>query len=52
MTKQERCEVCQEPVSLREIEMGQVAEMHDPNEPTTGGVVHGECGIGKGWVVS
>jgi len=55
-----RCAVCDEflardeidPDFVRHAEMGHVAEMHDPDNPERGGVVHTECGLRAGWEVS
>jgi hypothetical protein len=31
---------------------GEIAEMFDPRNPVAGGVVHAQCGLDRGWVVS
>lgn len=48
--KAERCVICGEPCDGRG---GGTAEMHDPENPEEhGGVVHADCGLGRGWDVS
>lgn len=56
-----RCEICEEflgkdendPTFMRHVEMGHIAEMHDPDNPEErGGIVHTECGLNHGWEVS
>jgi len=47
---QAKCELCGEPLDGR---ANGTAEMHDPNNPEeAGGVVHADCGLAKGWVIS
>lgn len=45
-----RCAVCGEPCDGRG---GGTAEMYDPNQPEeAGGIVHADCGLGKGWEIA
>ncbi len=42
----EYCSICSECI------FSEPAEMHDPNDPLNGGLVHAQCGLHAGWEVS
>jgi hypothetical protein len=48
------CAVCQELLTMHDIESGAVAEMFDPIDDSFvhSGIVHAECGLARGWEVS
>lgn len=49
----ERCVICEEDMFMLDVEMGKVAEMHNPDNPEEeGGAVHAECGVARGWEIS
>ncbi|RPI12111.1 MAG: hypothetical protein EHM63_00350 [Actinobacteria bacterium] len=41
----QRCAICQERIA----EGAEAAEMYDPTFMHTGGVVHADCGLSRGW---
>lgn len=47
-----RCCVCEETVTLLDVEHGNAAEMYDPTGQQEGGVCHAECGIANGLEVA
>jgi hypothetical protein len=52
-TETYRCAVCGEPISMLDIEHGNIAEMYDPSDGELhSGIVHTECGLSRGWEVS
>lgn len=50
----EKCDICEEPLD------GEIAEMHDADmladpdlfSEAGSGIVHAQCGLNKGWVIS
>ena len=43
----EKCAICEEPLD------GDLGEMHNPDNPEEhGGIVHAQCGLDAGWVIS
>jgi len=49
----QRCVICEEVITKRDQEIGNYAEMHNPDNPEEGGgVVHAECGLARGWEIS
>jgi hypothetical protein len=54
-----RCAICEESLGredtnefLRQAELGNIAEMFNPQNPDEGGIVHTECGLARDWEVS